>query len=126
VIAVDTSGSIDRKALNHFAAEASGVLGAYDTTVRVIYCDTKVQKEEVFTKADLPMKMKPVGGGGTDFRPAFKYVDKKGYTPACLIYFTDMYGDFPRQEPDYPVMWLTATERKTAPFGQTVLFKMNN
>lgn len=126
VIAVDTSGSIDRKALNHFASEASNVLGVYDTTIRVIYCDTKVHKEEVFTKADLPMKMKPVGGGGTEFKPVFDYVNKKGYTPACLIYFTDMYGDFPKQEPDYPVMWLTATENKTAPFGHTVIFKMEN
>jgi predicted metal-dependent peptidase len=126
VIAIDTSGSIDRVALSHFAAEASNVLGVYDTTIRVIYCDTKVHKEEVFTKADFPLKMDAQGGGGTDFRPVFKYVDKKGYTPACLIYFTDMYGDFPRQEPDYPVMWLTATESQTAPFGQTVIFKMNN
>lgn len=126
VIAVDTSGSIDRKALNNFAAEASSVLGAYDTTIRVVYCDTKVHKEEVFTKADLPMKMNPVGGGGTEFKPVFDYVNKKGYTPACLIYFTDMYGDFPKREPNYPVMWLTATETKTAPFGQTVIFKMND
>ncbi len=124
VIAVDTSGSIDVNALNHFAAEASNVLGAYDTTIRVIYCDTQVQGEEVFTRADLPMQMNPKGGGGTEFTPVFNHVNKKGYTPACLIYFTDMYGDFPRQEPEYPVMWLTTTKNIKAPFGQTVLFNM--
>jgi predicted metal-dependent peptidase len=124
IIAVDTSGSIDMKALNHFSAEASNVLSAYDTTVTVIYCDTEVQHEEVFTRADMPMKMNPKGGGGTKFTPVFDHVNEKGYTPACLIYFTDMYGDFPKHEPEYPVMWLTDSKEQTAPFGKVVLFDM--
>lgn len=126
VIAVDTSGSIDMKALNHFAAEASNVLSAYDTTIRVIYCDTQIQHEEVFTRADMPMKMNPKGGGGTKFTPVFDHISKEGYTPACLIYFTDLYGDFPTHEPDYPVMWLTDSKDMQAPFGKTVLFSMED
>jgi len=122
-IAIDTSGSINQKALSRFAAEASNVLGDYDTTVRVIYCDAKVQKEEVFTRADFPMKMKPIGGGGTNFCPVFEYIHKQHFTPACLIYFTDLCGRFPNEEPEYPTMWLTTTENKKAPFGKTVKFK---
>ena len=123
VIYIDTSGSIDKRALAIFSEEASAVLATYDTTIRVIYCDDKVHGEEVFTKADLPMKLNPLGGGCTDFRPAFDYVEKKGYLPSCLIYFTDLYGDFPRQEPDYPVLWVTQTKTRKAPFGKTVLFQ---
>ena len=125
IIAVDTSGSIDEEALSRFAEEASAVLGAYDTTVRVVYCDTKVQGEQVFTKADMPMELKPVGGGGTAFEPVFSWVEKQGHTPACLIYFTDMYGTFPVAEPQYPVMWVTETKDRKAPWGETVLFPMN-
>lgn len=125
VIAVDTSGSIDEEALNHFATEASSVLSAYDTTIRVIYCDTEVTGEQTFSRADLPMEMKPVGGGGTMFEPVFDHVHERGYTPACLIYFTDMYGSFPDKEPDYPVMWLTMTKDVQAPWGQTVFFNKN-
>jgi predicted metal-dependent peptidase len=124
VIAIDTSGSIDKQALDHFAAEASNVFAAYDTIIKVIYCDYEVQGEEEFTRADLPMDMHPKGGGGTRFSPVFDHVNSKGYTPACLIYFTDMYGDFPKHEPEYPVMWLTQTKNCEAPFGQTVLFDM--
>jgi len=123
IIAIDTSGSIDNEALSIFAAEASNVLGAYDTTIRIIYCDTKIQKEEIFTRADLPIKFNPKGGGGTNFCPVFDYIREKNLTPACLIYFTDLYGKFPSKEAEYPTMWLTTTKDKKAPFGMTVNFK---
>lgn len=123
VIAIDTSGSIDSEALNIFAAEASNVLSAYQTTVRVVYCDTKVQKEELFTREDMPLKFSPAGGGGTNFIPVFDYVSNQGLQPACLIYFTDMFGTFPNLAPSYPVMWLTMNENSKAPFGETVVFK---
>lgn len=127
-IAIDTSASITEEQLSIFAAEASAVLGAYDTTVRVIYCDAKVQnkEEETFTRADLPLEFKLLGGGGTKFAPVFEYIEEKGFTPNCLIYFTDLCGSFSEQEPDYPVMWLTLKPRdgveRTAPFGETVKF----
>jgi predicted metal-dependent peptidase len=124
VIAIDTSGSISQEQLSRFSKEASSVLSAYDNTIRVIYCDAKVKKEEVFTRADLPMKLKPIGGGGTNFKPVFEYVNKQNITPACLIYFTDLHGNFPGKEPEYPTMWLTPNEQ-TAPFGTTILFKEN-
>ena len=122
IVAIDTSGSIDTKALNEFSSEASAVFASYDTTLRVIYCDYAVQGEEVFTKSDLPMTMHPVGGGGTCFAPVFDYINKKGYTPACVIYFTDMFGSFDFDGPEFPVMWLTKSKNKKAPFGQTVQF----
>jgi len=125
-IAIDTSCSINKEQLSTFAAEASAVLGCYDTTIRVIYCDAKIQAEEVFTRTDLPLKLKLKGGGGTRFAPVFEHIEKKGYTPSCLIYFTDLYGSFPKQEPEYPTMWLVPKARdeckREAPFGQIVNF----
>jgi predicted metal-dependent peptidase len=128
VVAVDTSGSITDKQLQKFAAEASGVLEAYRTTIRVIYCDASVAGEETFTNEDLPLKLTPKGGGGTDFRPVFTHVDKVGYTPACLVYFTDMYGNFPKLASPYPTMWVSTTKEKDlparykAPWGEFVEF----
>ena len=119
VIVVDTSGSIGQAELDEFAAEASAVLGAYETTIHLVYADAKVQGHEVVTRADLPLTLKPVGGGGTDFRPAFDWVREQGLTPALLIYLTDNYGRHPDQEPDYPVLWVCTTD-KEAPWGQTV------
>jgi len=122
VIAIDTSGSIDDKTLLKFCAEASEVLSTYDTTIHVVYCDSKVKGTEDFTRADLPMEIHPKGGGGTDFIPVFDFVSEQNYTPSCVIYFTDLEGHFPEYEPDYPVLWVTTSKTKTAPFGKTVKF----
>jgi len=32
---------------------------------------------------------------------------------------TDLYGSFPKVEPDYPVLWVS-TSPQTAPFGETI------
>jgi len=126
VIAIDTSLSITQEQLSVFAAEASAVLGAYDTTIRVIYCDAKIKGEEVFTRADLPLELKLIGGGGTSFVPVFELIKDKEYSPSCLIYFTDLAGRFPEWAPSYPVMWLVPKpidgRERTAPFGDVVRF----
>ena len=59
------------------------------------------------------------GGGGTDFRPVFDYVQQHGYQPSCMIFLTDLYGDFPKHAPEYPVMWVASNNEK-APWGTTV------
>jgi len=51
-------------------------------------------------------RLNPEGSGGTDFRPAFAYVDgliKAGEFSDFkeLIYFTDGFGVFPAQRPEY-------------------------
>lgn len=120
IVVDDTSGSTcvyqDR-----FGAETSAVLAAYKTTIRLIYCDAAVHGEEVYSTEDLPLKLEPKGGGGTDFRPVFDYVEKMGYQVSAMIFFTDLYGAFPDREPDYPVLWVCPTD-EVAPFGQTVKF----
>ena len=66
--------------------------------------------------------MNPVGGGGTDFRPVFEWVERQGVAPCCLVYLTDLLCNrFPDQTPDYPVLWVqTADYNVTAPFGEIV------
>lgn len=119
-IVIDTSGST-YSIQGDFAKEVSAVLASYQTTIRLIYCDAQVHSEEVYATHDLPIKLKPIGGGGTSFIPAFEYIEKKGYTPSCMLFLTDLYGTFPPKEPAYPVMWITPNEDK-APFGMTVKF----
>ena len=52
-----------------------------------------------------------VGGGGTDFRPAFSYVDeliesKKLKDLSGLLYFTDGKGIYPQKRPSYKTAFL--------------------
>lgn len=121
VVAVDTSGSVDEATLNQFAAEVSGILEEYKTTAHVIYCDTHVSSVEVFTAEDLPLQLKPQGGGGTDFRPPFERVERDTLEPSCFVYLTDLEGySFP-DEPPYPVLWARIGKGGAVPpFGETL------
>lgn len=119
----DTSGSMTEHELAKCAAEVSSLLAMYQTTARVYHCDAAVNKVEVYTQDDLPIKLSMVGGGGTDFRPVFDKIEQEGITPCCLVYFTDLYGTFPSIAPNYPVVWVTKTKDVKVPFGEVILFK---
>ncbi|MEM8986681.1 MAG: VWA-like domain-containing protein [Pseudomonadota bacterium] len=119
VIAVDTSGSIDDETLAQFAAEMNAIVeDAKPDGVDVVYCDADVARVERFDPHDLPLTLNPKGRGGTSFRPPFEWVEAEGALPACLIYLTDLYGDFP-DPPAYPVLWASTTD-EVAPFGERV------
>jgi predicted metal-dependent peptidase len=45
------------------------------------------------------------GGGGTDFRPPFRWIEEQDLHPGVVVYFTDARGVFPA-EPACPVVWL--------------------
>ena len=120
VIAVDTSGSISGDVVAAFSAEISAILeDCRPEAVHVLYCDTEIAGTETLSPDDLPLDLEPAGGGGTDFRPPFEWVEAQGLAPACLIYLTDLVCRRYPQPPDYPVLWASTTDR-AAPFGETL------
>ena len=108
VIAIDTSGSISQGQLDRFGGALSSILSEFETvTIHICYCDTVIHKTETLTKADLPLHLVPVGGGGTSFVPPFEWIEREGIEPSCFMYFTDMMCDsFPSEAPAYDVRWL--------------------
>ena len=75
-IAVDCSGSINARQLGLFEAEIRSILeGQRPSRVHVLYFDTEVQKAEVY-QAGQPIALIPVGGGGTNFAPCFRWLDE--------------------------------------------------
>jgi predicted metal-dependent peptidase len=121
VLAVDTSGSIGEKELNEFAAELNGILDQVrPEKVTVIYCDAQINHVEEFTPDQYPVGLKAKGGGGTDFAPVFDYIKENVENPQCLIYLTDLYGHFPKEEPPYPTMWVCNSDITETPFGQVI------
>ena len=121
VIAVDTSGSV-LDAVDEFGATMRDIINcAKPQRTHVIYCDARVNRVDVFS-AGQQLQLHAVGGGGTDFRPVFEYVQEQGLAPACLLYLTDMYGSFPESSPSYPTLWC-ATSDVEAPWGELIRIK---
>lgn len=117
--AIDTSGSISRDVLNAFGAHLSEIKEQMKPKkVTQIYCDANVNHVDVFEEYD-DMTFDAHGGGGTDFRPPFKYMEDNGIEPKCFMYLTDGYGQFPDEPPPFPVLWLMTTE-VVPPWGEVV------
>lgn len=119
VLVIDTSGSV-QSIIPAFGAHMQNILDTVrPRLLHIVYCDADIQHVDTYAPDDAIILRKD-GGGGTDFRPPFTWVATQGIEPACLIYLTDLYGDFPPQTPDYPVLWASTTAAKNAPFGETL------
>lgn len=120
VIVVDTSYSTSGELVRQFLQETLHILleqNAFFTTAKVhlIQCDDQVQ-EDLVIKSQVQAEniwrhFEIKGGGNTDFRPAFTYVEElreKGELKNLggLLYFTDGNGIYPGKQPDYPCAFL--------------------
>ena len=123
VIAVDTSGSLSSKELSYCNAHINRILETcLPEKVTVLYCDYDIGGEVEYTPDDLPLVLKPVGGGGTRFKPVFNWLLNYQGEVECLIYFTDGWGDQNElDEPAVDTVWLT-TDREEFPFGEVITF----
>jgi predicted metal-dependent peptidase len=127
VIAVfrDTSGSIycDPESLEQFNGEIFSIaLDVKPSKLIIIDVDAAVQQVfEIDVGEEIPAGVnKAKGGGGTSFIPPFQYLIENGIEPKCVIYLTDGYGDFPREEDvEWPTMWVMTTDVEP-PFGECV------
>lgn len=120
VFATDTSGSIDETMLARFQAEKQNCLDELrPKTLLDIYCDASIQRVLEYAPGDAIVRQCP-GGGGTDFRPVFDHVRNLPETVKAVVYLTDLYGSFPQADPGVPVIWITWSKDKKAPFGVTV------
>lgn len=121
VVMRDTSGSTI-VAQSQFMAELREIIGdVQPAKTHVIDCDTAISDVAEYQAGESIPEMY-CGGGGTDFRPPFAYVDEQGINPVCAIYLTDLDGPFPDSEPSYPVLWISCNRdpNERAPFGDTV------
>lgn len=116
VIVLDTSASIQREKAQRFLQRTCEVLlqsETFDTRLELhlLQCDAALQRDTVITHgsdlAALLRELPLAGGGGTDFRPAFAYIDGllcRGALPELrgILYFTDGDGTYPALPPGPP------------------------
>ena len=124
IIVIDTSMSCSGTLVRRFLEETYSVLKQNDSyfrrvNVHIIQCDEKVHSDvKITSEKELKKYMDQFelyGEGGTDFRPAFAYVDEllgrgefddlKGF-----IYFTDGYGIYPSRMPPYKTAFVFLEE----------------
>lgn len=123
-ICIDTSESCDGELVQSFVEHTFAMIkdqasANCQLNVHVIQCDSRVQSDTRITDLrDIDALMDDFcvrGLGGTDFRPAFSYVDSlvaegelqdlKG-----VIYFTDGMGAFPDKPPQYETAFVFVDE----------------
>ena len=83
--------------------------------IHILQCDERVQSDVLIESQEALKEYMEhftiLGGGGTDFRPAFTYVEeqlakKKFWRLRGLLYFTDGYGVFPVKMPPYETAFI--------------------
>jgi predicted metal-dependent peptidase len=133
VVALDTSDSISDKEIRQFLTEFVNL--AKSLMVDELYfvtCDAKVHQFYRFKSYEVNFERlrKIKGRGGTDFRPVFEKIKEEGIRPACLVYLTDGYGEYPQTPPPYPVLWVLTCDYRSAlpdmykpPFGKCIYLK---
>jgi predicted metal-dependent peptidase len=122
VVAIDTSGSINQKILDVFFGEMRGIIDdVRPQLIYVLWIDAQIHKvDEVESAMDIDA-LKPAGGGGTRFEPAFEWIAQQSLAPDALVYLTDGLGSFPKDAPAYPVVWGALKGYNVKyPFGEVV------
>lgn len=124
VIVIDTSMSCSGDLVRKFLEETYHILAETESFfrkvhIRILQCDDAVRADQLITTGEeLKQYMDHLqlyGDGGTNFRPAFTYVQQlidqgefknlKG-----LLYFTDGKGTFPRKRPPYDAAFILFRE----------------
>ena len=119
-IVLDTSASCQGGMIKAFLKTTYDILKNTESffskiNVHIIQCDNEVHSDVKIASdsdfEDFIKNGKLVGYGGTDFRPAFDYVDgliadNEYENFKGLIYFTDGYGIYPHRAPDYDCMFV--------------------
>jgi len=119
---VDTSMSIDKQLLAQFGSEIQDICANIGHSLTVIYVDTEVQGTQEIDP-DSPAELKPIGGGGTDFKPGFEYIEKEEMELKAAVYFTDGICRSYPTEPPYPVLWAQYGDYDfSPPFGEVIKF----
>lgn len=104
ILIVDTSMSINQPLLDKFGTEMQEIVNTFGKGFTVVYVDTEVAGIQII-EADGEVELHPSGGGGTDFRPGFDWIEENDIKPKAVVYFTDGECDLFPEIPDYPVLW---------------------
>jgi len=118
IVSVDVSGS-GAVSLDAFSSELQHICTATNPErVRVLWWDTKVTGEQIFSGNydNIHSMLKPTGGGGTRPECIIEYLSSENITAEAIIVFTDgLFGKTPDWDTTIPTLWVTTWEEKYLP-----------
>lgn len=124
IIACDTSGSM----MGYYGLVFGEIARICQTTlpksVRVLWWDTRIAGEQVFTPKDYPQlakAMAPKGGGGTTVSCVARYIAEKRYKPKATIMLTDGYIESQYEVVPGNVLWGVVNNTRFVPIRGKVL-----
>ena len=126
-VVIDTSMSCSGELVRAFLEETYAILSEQESFFRkinlhIIQCDEHVQADTgISSLEELREYMEHfeiIGSGGTDFRPAFTYVEqlireRKFTNLKGLLYFTDGFGIYPKRMPPFETAFLFMEEEES-------------
>jgi predicted metal-dependent peptidase len=121
---IDTSGSMTDREITAAFSEVKGALDQFDGKLKgwLGFFDAAIIEPQPFESVEDVLKIKPAGGGGTDFGIIFEYVHQQmcDEPPACIIILTDGFSPFPKEKVarDIPVLWLINNDKVEPPWGK--------
>lgn len=127
---IDTSGSMSDKEITAAFSEVKGAIDQFDGKLKgwLGFFDAAIIEPKPFESVDDVLKIKPAGGGGTDFQIIFEYVHQhmENNLPACIIILTDGYAPFPQEHlaQNIPVLWLIDNSDVEPPWGKVARIKV--
>lgn len=138
VIALDTSESVSGEMVQMFVNKTWNILKQSESfftrvNIHIIQCGARVEEDvRINTEDELDEYIKNMvlkGFGGTDFRPVFEYVDtlirRHEFTNfKGLVYFTDGYGTFPGNPPEYDAAFVFLDQGYELPDVPSWVIKM--
>ena len=124
VIVIDTSMSVSGRLVHSFLEQTYSVLSEAESylhkvNIRILQCDEQVLSDEKITSRqeleDYMEHFRLLGEGGTDFRPAFEYVERlilenQFQDLRGLLYFTDGKGIYPKKRPPFETAFIFCEE----------------
>jgi len=125
VVAIDTSGSINKRTLTAFLSEVKSVCDTvHPDKVRLLYWGHKVVGDESYKTDELDgliTSTKPRGGGGTDVNCVTQYMTAEGIKPQACIVLTDGYLAGSWGEWSCPVLWTVIDNKHAVPSTGTTI-----
>lgn len=127
---IDTSGSMTDREITAAFSEVKGAIDQFGGSLKgwLGFFNAAIIEPQPFENVEDVLRIRPAGGGGTDFQIIFEYVHKhmQDKLPSCIIILTDGCAPFPKEHlaQDIPVLWLIDNDQVEPPWGKVARIKV--